>query len=435
MTGTELVNILKSPTSKIVIFGTLLIIGTLVLLPILTRNDDPDSIVQETELRQEEKAPLDIDSNIPRFKLDRDSESADTSSEPPPVIGDRTRTRRAVSPRKDDESAEKTSSRQREERLERIPRERDLTSLLGNRGDARESSRPNGVHAPIFVLSAAPGGSDAPDDTFLSSRYAPYGRLLDCKLVNTLESNVDGTPLIAIVIEDLWWTNAQGERTLIIPAGTEVHGKMGSCVRNRMMSDGNFILVWQITSGQVGMELQLQGRVLEKSNQAGDKSKATITDMAAGIPGRVMGNSNLNEMLQYTMAFARGLSEGFETTKTFDNGSTIITENDGTTQNALAKAFESLSNVALENITDKISKESYYIRVPAGTEFYLYIEQVTDIEKAAIADTMLNRLEQVKLAQEQNNSTDSSVERASQLHDALGNVFPRSLQKELKGVR
>ena len=84
MTGTELVNILKSPTSKIVIFGTLLIIGTLVLLPILTRNDDPDSIVQETELRQEEKAPLDIDSNIPRFKLDRDSESADTSSEPPP---------------------------------------------------------------------------------------------------------------------------------------------------------------------------------------------------------------------------------------------------------------------------------------------------------------------------------------------------------------
>ena len=420
MTGTELVNILKSPTSKIVIFGTLLITGTLVLLPILTRNDDPDPIVQETELRQEEKAPLDIDSNIPRFKLDRDSESADTSSEPPPVIG---------------ESAEKTSSRQREERLERIPRERDLTSLLGNRGDSRESSRPNGVHAPIFVLSAAPGGSDIPDDTFLSSRYAPYGRLLDCKLVNTLESNVDGTPLIAIVIEDLWWTNAQGERTLIIPAGTEVHGKMGSCVRNRMMSDGNFILVWQITSGQVGMELQLQGRVLEKSNQAGDKSKATITDMAAGIPGRVMGNSNLNEMLQYTMAFARGLSEGFETTKTFDNGSTIITENDGTTQNALAKAFESLSNVALENITDKISKESYYIRVPAGTEFYLYIEQVTDIEKAAIADTMLNRLEQVKLAQEQNNSTDSSVERASQLHDALGNVFPRSLQKELKGVR
>ena len=75
-------------------------------------------------------------------------------------------------------------------------------------------------------------------------------------------------------------------------------------------------------------------------------------------------------------------------------------------------------------------------RVPAGTEFYLYIEQVTDVEKAAIADTVLNNLEQVKLAREQKNSSaDASVERASQIHDALGRVFPKSLQKELKGIR
>ena len=411
MTGTELVNIIKSPTSKIV------------------------TIVQETELRQEEKAPLDIGSDIPRFKLDRDSDSEVAAETPPPVIGD-SRSPKPALPKGSGSTARENARQKLAERSERIPRERDLASMLGIKKDSQANARGNSFQSRIFVLSAAQGTAEAKDDTFLSSRYAPFGRLLDCKLVNTLESNVDGTPLIAIVIKDLWWTNAQGERKLIIPAGTEVHGKMGSCVRNRMMSDGNFILVWQITSGQVGMELQLQGRVLEKSNQAGDKSKATITDMAAGIPGRVMGNSNLNEMLQYTMAFARGLSEGFETTKTFDNGSTIVTENDGSTKNALAKAFETLSNVALENITDKISKESYYIRVPAGTEFYLYIEQVTDVEKAAIADTVLNNLEQVKLAREQKNSSaDASVERASQLHDALGGVFPKSLQKELKGIR
>ena len=38
MTGTELVNIIKSPTSKIVMFGTLLITGALILVPILNRN-------------------------------------------------------------------------------------------------------------------------------------------------------------------------------------------------------------------------------------------------------------------------------------------------------------------------------------------------------------------------------------------------------------
>ena len=90
--------------------------------------------------------------------------------------------------------------------------------------------------------------------------------------------------------------------------------------------------------------------------------------------------------------------------------------------------------MALENITDKISKESYYIRVPAGTEFYLYIEQVTNIEKAAIADTALNKLEELKLAPGKN-SSESDVEKASRLHDALGQALPKSLKKELKGIR
>ena len=149
-----------------------------------------------------------------------------------------------------------------------------------------------------------------------------------------------------------------------------------------------------------------------------------------------MSNNDLNEMLQYTMAFAQGLSAGFKTNTTYDNGSSIVSQNDGTTKNALATAFESLSNVALENITDKISKESYFVRVAAGTEFYLYIEQVVNVEKAAIADTVLNNLEQLKLAQSKNKeSVEPAADRASLLHDALGQAIPKSLQKELKGIR
>ena len=139
-------------------------------------------------------------------------------------------------------------------------------------------------------------------------------------------------------------------------------------------------------------------------------------------------------MLQYTMAFTQGLATGFQTKTTYDNGSAIVSRNDGSTKNALATAFESLFNVALENITDKISKESYYIRVPAGTEFYLYIEQVTNIEKAAIADTALNKLEELKLAPGKS-TAETDVEKASRLHDALGQALPKSLKKELKGIR
>ncbi len=429
MTGTEIVNILKSPTSKVLMLGILLIAGAFILIPILSRDDKADAVVQEKELSPEEKAPMDIGTNIPKFKVDR-APSTEQTELPPPVIN---QGKISAVPKRVTaiNSVQKTPSAPGKKDISNPERKAGVFDARNRRGMGRPD---NSAQSRIFVLSAAQNNSKAvKDEPFLSERYAPYGRLLDCKLVNTLESNISGTPLIAVVINDLWWTNSQGKRKLIIPAGTEVHGKMGSCVRNRMMCDGSFVLVWQITSGQVGMELQLKGRILEKSNQAGNKNKATITDMAAGIPGRVMGNANLNEMLQYTMAFAQGLSSGFQTTKTFDNGSAIITESDGSTKTALARAFETMSNVALENITDKISKESYYIRVPAGTEFYLYIEQVTDVEKAAIADTALNSLEETKLKKEKDSSDD--VAQASKLHDAIGGIFPKSLQKELKGIR
>lgn len=429
MTGTELVNILKSPISKIIIFGVLLIAGALVLIPLLNRNDKTSAIQENTELKQEEKAPIEIGSRIPQFKAEAEGKQSVSQNSPPaPAVISRNREKNKTPIPKDSGRRPASSVQSRKEQRSSHPVE--------HRTHDRRGKAAANVPGKIFSMNVESKNSKANNtrnEAFLSERYAPFGRLLDCKLINTLESNVDGTPLIAIVIQDLWWTNAKGERKLIIPAGTEVHGKMGKCVRNRMMCSGNFVLVWQITSDQVGLELQLQGRILEKSNQAGDKSKATITDMAAGIPGRVMNNDNLNEMLQYTMAFAQGLSAGFQTKNTYDNGSTIVSQNDGTTKTALAAAFESLSNVALENITDKISKESYYIRVPAGTEFYLYIEQVTNVEKAAIADTALNKLEELKLAPGKN-AADTETEKASRLHDALGQALPKSLKKELKGI-
>ena len=430
MNANELVNILKSPTSKVIFFGVILIGGALALIPLLTRDDDPKAVKEEPELTKEEKAPIEMGTEIPRFKVEKRSNSAGKSVgrqvAPPPVIN--------VVPSKKAEMPgpeQKPSARELAERMrDRAEHNRITRNTIQRQAGANErpGSR-SGNAGRIYALTAQKNGGTAEKEVFLSERYAPYGRLLNCKLVNTLESNVEGTPLIAMVIEDLWWVNSKGERKLVIPAGTEVHGKMGSCVRNRMMASGNFILVWQLTSGEVGMELQLNGRVLEKSNQAGNKNLATITDMAAGIPGRVMNNNNLNEMLQYTMAFVQGLSAGFQTTRTYDNGSTIIQENDGSTKNALASAFQQMSEVALENISDKINKESYYIRVAAGTEFYLYIEQVTNIEKAAIADSALNNLAQMKQARKSNR--DEEVDKMSQLHDSLGKALPRSLKKEL----
>lgn len=234
---------------------------------------------------------------------------------------------------------------------------------------------------------------------FISERYAPYGRLIACKLVNTVESGDTDTPLIAFVTEDLWWINSKGEKKLIIPAGTEVHGTVNGAkpLRNRLTTGSNFVLVWQATSNMVGFELQLRGIALEKSNSPETKNLATISDMAAGIPGQVMSNENLAKFLMYTLAFGQGLAQGFQTTEVYTNSGGFVSTQEGTTKNALARGAETLAQIMLQDVSKQISKESYYIRVAAGTEFYLFVQQVINLDDAKVADTLLNKLETEKI--------------------------------------
>ena len=249
----------------------------------------------------------------------------------------------------------------------------------------------------ITIIDGENAGAERKE--FISERYAPYRRLISCKMVNTIESGDTDTPLIAFVTEDLWWINSQGEKKLIIPAGTEVHGTVNGAkpLRNRLTTGGNFVLVWQATSDMVGFELQIKGIALEKSNAPDTKSLATISDMAAGIPGQVMSNENLAKFLMYTLAFGQGMAQGFQTSEVYSNSGGIISTQEGTTRNAFARGAETLAQIMLQDVSEQISKESYYIRVAAGTEFYLFVRQVINLDEAKIADTLLDKLEEEKI--------------------------------------
>ena len=259
-----------------------------------------------------------------------------------------------------------------------------------------ESSRTSVPTAKILIIDGESAGAQK---EFVSERFAPYGRLIACKMVNTVESGDTDTPLIAVVIEDLWWINAKGEKKLIIPAGTEVYGTVNGAkpMRNRLTTGNNFILVWQATSNMVGFELQLKGIALEKSTHPENRMLAAITDMSAGIPGQVMSNENLSKFLMYTLAFGQGLAQGYQTNEVYTDSGVTITTQDGTTKNAMARGAETLAQVMLQDVSQMIAKESYYIRVPSGTEFYIFVQQVINLDDAQIADTLLNKLEEQKI--------------------------------------
>lgn len=419
MNANYLIKVLRSPIVKILFFFALLVILAIFVLPKITNKENIPQALKESELTANEQKAIEITKNV---KKAENSQSVLLSSTP-------STSQNKIIPN--------VPKKEHKENKKTINNNTKLPSTSNKKIALPKQARPLLTsnykrNNQIYLLSnqKSPQSKDVHQE-FISKAYAPFGRLIHCKLVNTLESNVEGTPIIAIIIEDLWWTDSNGVKKLIIPAGTELHGKVSGTVRNRLTSSGNFILVWQLGSGKVGMELQVQGRILEKSTEPGNPAKGAITDMAAGIPGRVMNNGNLNEMLQYTMAFVNGLSAGFQNNTTYSNGFNIIQEKNGSTKNAFASAFEQLSSVALENLSEKINKESYYIRVAAGTEFYLYIEQVTNIEKAAIADTMLNKLGSLRNSLNENSNSNYSLDKLSKYHDSLTKALPLSLTRKL----
>src|SRR3546814_16942663 len=61
--------------------------------------------------------------------------------------------------------------------------------------------------------------SDWSSDVCSSDLYAPFGRLIPCETVITVDSSSIRTPIVGLITEDVYHAGQ-----LVIPAGTEVHG-------------------------------------------------------------------------------------------------------------------------------------------------------------------------------------------------------------------
>ena len=370
----------RSPFGKAVIFLIVVLLLTLAIIPFLIRDDAGKLEAGDLEKRSE--GTYEIQSSIKPVQSGKQADMGKTvETKNPGVIGE---TKTGVSGKTSTASAP------------RPPVDRSKGSDF--RTPVRSTAPPAG---PIITLIESESSSS--NNVFISERFAPYGRMISCKMINTVESGNAQTPLIAVVTEDLWWINASGEKKLVIPAGTEVHGSIDGSkpVRNRLMTGNNFVLVWQASSDMVGFELQLKGIALEKSTYPDNPMLAAISDMSAGIPGQVVSNENLSKFMMYTLAFAQGVAQGYQTTEVYTDSGVTVSSQDGTTGNAIARGTETLAQTMLQDISQMIARESYYIRVAAGTEFYLFVRQVINLDDAKIADTLLNKLEEQKIQGEQ----------------------------------
>ncbi|MDR1146889.1 MAG: TrbI/VirB10 family protein [Verrucomicrobiales bacterium] len=260
-------------------------------------------------------------------------------------------------------------------------------------GAPRIVARPAAPSAPASV-NADYGYQLLPIDGYtsvaktVSNQFAPYGRLIKCKLVNTLESNNSDTPIVGLVMEDVWFNGQK-----LMSAGvTEIHGSINtSRVRDRINGNKNWITVWSTSAGdeQNGHELPLTGIALSYTpdpEALGEKWE--LIDGSAGLKGFTIDTTDMQKLLMVAAAFVQGAGQGLTQSTVFNTGGGSETTYDGSLKSGAAQGFSKAAELLAQSMLDEIRKNSAYVRVPAGTMFYVYVTQTLDVADARIGASM-----------------------------------------------
>ena len=228
---------------------------------------------------------------------------------------------------------------------------------------------------PISLFADSTAGVPAPKK--LSAAFAPFGRLIPCETVITVDSASIQTPIVGLVTENVYYGGK-----LIIPAGTEVHG-MAQTDRQRERIAGNtsWTLVWQD-----GEEMQLNAVALDREfDNNTNQSGWAITDGSAGLRGEIIKSDNLADIKLFAATFLSGAASALT-----EKQQTVFGPiNSPTLNNAPFAGAQADLQTYAQQILDSIQKNGFYVRVPSGKQFYLYVLQTIDRADASLGGTAI----------------------------------------------
>jgi hypothetical protein len=300
---------------------------------------------------------------------------------------------------------------------------------------------------PVRIYTGQNTGSSKPEEAPPEepTEYAPYGRLIRCKLVNTVDSATLETPIIGLVENDFFWNGK-----VLIHRDSEVHGiAQIDKSRERIASEGPWtIVLLDPEDVGLGRELVVKGIALDRED---DPQFVTygITDGSAGLRGMVIKTDKLAEVKLFVATLISGAAQGISATSqsifgTYNNpGGQSVTGLSGYAVNPIAGATSAALDRYAQMIEDAIERDGYFVRVPAGKQFYLYVQQAIDLGKATVGgdrarrrvaeDYLVDRDLTEKLsqprAQREQQSQGQGVGRIGGFYDTQLNSLSQSLQR------
>lgn len=225
---------------------------------------------------------------------------------------------------------------------------------------------------PLLLVSAPREIPPTP-----ASPSAPYGRLIPCETVVALESNRLETPVIGLVTEDVWH-----DGRLVIPAGAEVHGRASlDRTRERLAVQGEWKIVWRTPDRDNGTELAVQGLALDREWNA-DTQQWGEHDGSAGLRGQIVKTDNDRELKLFAATFLATATAALQETRPTAGLLGESSVPTATARNAVLAGTGAVLREQAQAIRESIARDGFYLRVPAGKPFYLYLTQTLDRSQA-----------------------------------------------------
>lgn len=239
-----------------------------------------------------------------------------------------------------------------------------------------ERPAPPSGNDPSEAARATPG--IPPEPGARPRRFNPYGSLIKCELVFTIDSTNEQTPLIGLVVEPVY---NNGE--LVIPAGAELHGvARPDRLRDRIFSGQDWVLIFPREPGRPnGRQLHIRGVALDRVEPDGNGMTWGITDGSYGLQGQVVRTLKQEEIKRFAASFLAAATETLETRDALRGRRETVRT---TPQNAVLQGLSAnLARIA-DEVSAEIERNGVFIRVPGGHQFYFYPTQIIDPDAAAI---------------------------------------------------
>ena len=223
----------------------------------------------------------------------------------------------------------------------------------------------------LYAKTVDSGTTTVSDDVDI----APYGRLLRCELANTISTASNQTPIIALVTESLWWDGVE-----IIPAGVEVHGTVSGMTGGRIGTGSSWKVVYPFRDARSAFQLDLAGIALDCNRTETHWGKS---DGSFGIRGRLISNADQAQMAAVFAKFISGVGSGMVSQRNDYIGGSTISTTGGDWKDSIGTGLKEAFQQVAKNYLDQAAKEVAYVEAEAGTEFYIYVQQIIDPAKAA----------------------------------------------------